>query len=154
MEIERNRRFHRQVNLTPLIDVVFLLIVFFMLSTSFVMSESMELILPSARKAQPTPVVPREEIMRFMVQPDGSITYREEFYSLKELDLMLQRILIDNPEQGILVLSSDQVSVQQLINVIDMINLAGGKRVQIDHFGKAGVGYDVQLEEGMPKELP
>ena len=36
MEIERGRRHSSSVNLTPLIDVVFLLIVFFMLSTSFV----------------------------------------------------------------------------------------------------------------------
>ena len=146
MEFDRTRRAKRQVNLTPLIDVVFLLIVFFMLSTSFVMSESLELVLPSVAQREEAKSKPKEDVMRLLVQPDGAVVYNDEYFSLNEMDTMLNIVLSQHPEQGILILSTDGTNVQQIIAVMDMINLAGGKRVRIDHFGKSDIGYDVKMD--------
>ena len=52
MDFERTSRRKLNLPLTPLIDVVFILIIFFMLTTSFMRIESLELLLPSAGKVK------------------------------------------------------------------------------------------------------
>lgn len=150
MEIERERRAARTVNLTPLIDVVFLLIVFFMLSTSFVMSESLELSLPSRGGAKKA-VQGDNRVMNLVVKQDGGINVSGKEYDITMLDTVLQKVIEKNPDQRMMILSTDNVSVQQLVAVMDMIYLIGGKQVQIDHYGREGAGFDVQLENYNPQ---
>lgn len=128
MQFERRQRRARAVNLTPLIDVVFLLIVFFMLSTSFVMSESLELSLPSGKAAS----VDSKEVMQMLVRQDGTILHDNQGYTLEELDVLLMSMLGSNPDQKILLLSGRDVNVQQLVSVMDLVYLNGGRNVQID----------------------
>lgn len=128
VDIVRTRRPNRSVNLTPLIDVVFLLIVFFMLSTSFVMSESMELSLPGDKKV--AKVLP--DVMRLYVLPHGKAQIDRKQYSMDELDGVLVERLAANPDQKILILSSKEVVVQELVTVMDLVYLNGGRNVQID----------------------
>ncbi len=128
MQFERQQRRARAVNLTPLIDVVFLLIVFFMLSTSFVMSESLELSLPSGKAAP----IDSKEVMQMLVRQDGTILHDSQSYTLEELDALLMSMLGSNPDQKILLLSGRDVNVQQLVSVMDLVYLNGGRNVQID----------------------
>lgn len=128
VDIVRGRRTKRTVNLTPLIDVVFLLIVFFMLSTSFVMSESLELTLPGDGKAKAV----TSDVMRLYVLPDGAAQVEAARYDMDALDSMLTKRLAANPDQKILILSSKGVDVQQLVTVMDLVYLNGGRNVQMD----------------------
>lgn len=141
MHIEREPRRSRAVNLTPLIDVVFLLIVFFMLSTSFVVSESLELNIPSSGPSTD----PGEDIWVLYVQEDGQVRSGNDHYSVSELDQQVRRKLSANPEQKMLVLAGAKTSVQQLVSVLDVIYVNGGRKVQIDHRAKT-TGAEVQLK--------
>lgn len=128
MDIPRESRRSQVVNLTPLIDVVFLLIVFFMLSTSFVVSESMELSIPedSARAVQAS------EVWVLRVDGQGRINDGDDTLSLKRFDAKLRKRLSADKEQKMLLLAGAETSVQQLVSVLDKIYLAGGRQVQID----------------------
>lgn len=128
MEFERRGRRAKGVNLTPLIDVMFCLVLFFMAATSFVMSESLELILPSGQTAQEKP----HSVMRMLVRQDGSTLVDGQSYALDDLDSLLINALGSNPEQPILLLSGRDVTVQQLVSVMDLVYLNGGRNVQID----------------------
>lgn len=129
MQIERQQRRAHAVNLTPLIDVVFLLIVFFMLSTSFVVSESMELDVPSSASVTELPPV-NSWVLR--VRADGRIYSDDEDYSVRELDKEIRLRLSENPDLPLIVLASDATDVQQLVTVLDVIYINGGRKVQID----------------------
>ena len=153
MDIERNRRPVRGISLTPLIDVMFFLIVFFMMSTSFVMSKSMELNLPSASQGKNKPgdgKASKDDAMLLRVQPDGAVTVAGKFYSLEALGSRLKEVLAAKPDQRFMILSTENVSVQQLVTVMDAIYLLGGKSVQIDRDGH-DVGFDVKIENYDPK---
>jgi len=152
MDFYRRPRNVRAINLTPLIDVVFQLIVFFMVSTSFVMSESMELSLPSSSKAKEK-IAQKDgnTVLKLLVQPDVRVKASGKLYTLDELDRVITKVLDKNPEQRIMILSSDHVSVQQLVAVMDLVNLDGGKYVHIDHAGRNDVGFDMQIEDYNPK---
>ncbi len=128
MEIERSARRSNAVNLTPLIDVVFLLIVFFMLSTSFVVSESMELSLPS----QGGKALVAKDVWVLRVSADGDIRDGADALSLQKLRGRVGERLKKTPDQNILLLAGEETSVQQLVSVLDMIYLAGGRQVQMD----------------------
>lgn len=146
MQFERQSRRASQINLTPLIDVVFLLIVFFMLSTSFVMSESMELLLPSSHAKSVT----TDEVMEMRVKPDGTVLMQDRVFDMNALDREIRDVLKTHPDQKILLLSTDGVKVQELVTVMDLIYVNGGRNVQIDHHynGKGpNLGHDVQLAE-------
>lgn len=152
MDIERNRRPVRNISLTPLIDVMFFLIVFFMMSTSFVMSKSMELNLPSqhGKNKQSEGKASKDDAMLLRVQQDGAVTVAGKFYSLEALGPRLKEVLAAKPDQRFMILSTENVSVQQLVTVMDAIYLLGGKSVQIDRDGH-DVGFDVQIENYDPK---
>ncbi|MBN66174.1 MAG: hypothetical protein CMM94_01215 [Rickettsiales bacterium] len=128
MELERQERRTQQIPLTPLIDVVFLLIVFFMLSTNFVMSESLELSLPSGQKKVTNP----DDVLRILITNDNRLRVGDSFMGYGELDAFLFDTVAEDPDTKILILSAEKVNVQQLVKVMDIVYLSGGRNVQID----------------------
>lgn len=130
MDFERTRRQFKEINLTALIDIVFHLMVFVMLTTTFVVSESMELSLPSGKAA---PVVAADaKVMRIKIVNDGSVVVEDQPMTLQGLNGTLANRLGDNPETRIAIFTTAGVSVQQLVAVMDAVYLTGGRNVQVD----------------------
>lgn len=128
MEFERRERFARHIDLTALVDIVFHLMIFFMLTTSFVVSESMELALPSDGAA----AVSQHEVTRIIVQRNGGLLIGNVPVTLEQLQSTLITSLGEQPNTRIIILSTPGVSVQELITVLDMVYFAGGRNVQVD----------------------
>lgn len=128
MEFERRERFARHIDLTALVDIVFHLMVFFMLTTSFVISESMELSLPSGTATS----VAQSEVTRIIVKQHGGLMLGSADISPDDLQSTLITTLAGNPDSRIVILSTPGVSVQELIAVLDMVYFAGGRNVQVD----------------------
>ena len=128
MNIERNARKPRQIGLTPLIDVVFLLIIFFMLSTSFIRTESMELSFPKGTEVEEKKTT---DIIRIYIHDDNRLFLGDREMNTTELKAQLRKALFENAERGILLLSGDAVSTQRLVSVMDDIYLMGGSNVSV-----------------------
>ena len=129
MEIERNRKRVEEINLTALIDIVFHLMVFVMLTTTFVVSESMELSLPSGKSSGDSA---HSKAMRLVLISDGAIVVDGEKMEGEGLNSALVERLGNNPETKIAIFTTESVNVQQLVKVMDMVYLAGGHNVQVD----------------------
>ncbi len=127
MVFERSFRHTRSVAMTPLIDVVFLLLIFFMLSTSFVRTESMELSLPSGIGEY----FEKKKVVLVYVGNDGKLYIGNQHVSEGRLGRRIGQLLKDDPNRSILLLAADKVSVQKLVTVMDWIYLAGGKNVSV-----------------------
>lgn len=128
MEFERTRKPFEEVNLTALIDIVFHLMVFVMLTTTFVVSESMELSLPSGKSQAESTV----RAMRILLVSDGSMVVDGEHLEGDALNTALVNRLGNDPDTKIAIFTTPSVTVQQLVNVMDMVYLAGGHNVQVD----------------------
>ena len=128
MHIEREARKARQVPLTPLIDVVFLLLVFFMLSSTFTRSESLELVLPPAAGGG---AAEEGRLLQVFVARDGSIYLGRRAVNKEQLVKTLKNTFKKFPDVGVLLLSGPRVSVQQIITVMDHIYLAGSKNLSV-----------------------
>jgi len=126
IDFQRNDPGVRELPLVPMIDVVFILIIFFMLTTSFMKMESMELLLPSAISGKKVNAV---NMAHIYLHGDGRITYGQRPVDKMELKRTLESIFASYPEQRTVVLVGDEVSLQALVDVMDIVYLAGGKNV-------------------------
>lgn len=128
MESERNFDFARtsrrtlNLPLTPLIDVVFILIIFFMLTTSFMRIESLELMLPSAGKS-----AAKKEVTHIFIKENGEIILGRREVDPDELSETLERLFEGDPTASVMILSAEGVTMQQLVAVMDRVSAAGGK---------------------------
>ena len=127
MDFARRRRHMFDINLIPLIDIVFHIMVFVILTTTFVVSESMELSLPSG-KANPTIA----DVTRILIAPSGDITVNQQPVTQDSLTAYLANKLGEDPESKIAIFTTPGVSVQQLVKVMDTVYLTGGRNVQVD----------------------
>jgi biopolymer transport protein ExbD len=134
MEFERSTRGKlRALQLTPLIDVMFILIIFFMLTTSFMKIESLELMLPAAG---PVPAAPKQEAMHLFIDADGEMILGQRKVSQEELTESLTRMFSEDSATKIVLLTADEVSMQQLVNVMDRVYMAGGRSLFVRKWEK------------------
>ncbi|MEO9591187.1 ExbD/TolR family protein [Rhodopirellula bahusiensis] len=113
------------LSLTPLIDVVFLLLIFFLVTSEFEDEERrLDIVLPSATSAVPMTSKPREVVVD--INADGTVFLRGKATPLKELELLLQKAVASNPTNQTVVIRADQnASFQPVVNVMDVCNRTG-----------------------------
>lgn len=122
MEFERSTRRSLNLPLTPLIDVVFILIIFFMLTTSFMRIESLELMLPSVGKADD-----KKEVTHIFIRENGEMILGKRNVEPDELSETLVRLFSQDPSSPIMLLTAEGVTMQQLVAVMDRVTASGGK---------------------------
>src|SRR4051812_5840457 len=114
MEFVRRSRKVQELNLTPLVDIILMLVIFFMISTSFVASESMELSLPSGKADTAT-----AQATRILIQPGGDVEVEGRRMENDGLNAYLAQVLARNSDEKIAIFTTPGVSVQQLVSVMD-----------------------------------
>lgn len=116
-----------EVNISPLIDLVFLLLIFFMVTTSFVRETGIDVQRPSASSATLT----ENGNILIAVSDSGELHYDGRKIDLRSVRSHISRALAQNPE-GSVVIVADKVSYTgTVIRVMDQCRLAGAKRVSI-----------------------
>jgi len=109
-----------RVSLTPLIDVVFILLVFFMLASSLLQWRSIELDASARTAAAPS----REKSVIVDVRTDG-IRIGNETVALDTLSRRLEAKIAEKPDQRVLVRPAEGVLLQDAIIVLDRLKAAG-----------------------------
>lgn len=129
MLAQRQRRVAR-IALTPLVDVVFILLLFFLLTSVFSTETSLELSVAESRVANTTD---RESPppVRLLVGDDDSVTVDGERYTL-DSDGLFAAISAGNDSSGTFtVTASSTVTVQQLITALDLLVSAGATNIDV-----------------------
>ncbi len=144
MYFARTERRTRPIPLTPLIDVVFLLIVFFMLSTTFIRIEAMELGLPGTEggKAGAAGKPP----LLIDIAGNGKVYWQRELVLPTTLRAKLEAELQRDPGRKVLVRSGKGITVQKLVSVLDIAYLAGVKDVAVDKWDERDLPIPVSAE--------
>lgn len=128
MYFERALRKTRPIPLTSLIDIMFFLLLFFMLSTSFVRNESLELTLPGNVPIKNTDV---QKLTQVYVNQEGATYLGREEMSEEKLIKHIRTVLQEHADMNILLLSGPNVNVQQMITVMDRLYIAGAKNLSV-----------------------
>ena len=124
--IARPRRRRQADQLTPLIDVVFILLVFFMLASSFLDWRSIVLSAPSAGAASAA----MEGALLVEVRAQG-LRLSGRPVTLEELESRVRSRLADKPDQAVFLKPSAGVPLQRAVAVLDRLSAAGATRLSL-----------------------
>jgi biopolymer transport protein ExbD len=120
-----------QLNLTPMLDIVFNLLIFFMVGTRFTdMERQFDVQLPETGQAQPLTSPPDEIVVN--VFDDGRIVVRQKTLTLEELETLLKTARGRFADQAVLI-RGDGRGVYQ--NVMDVLSAC--HRARITNFSLA-----------------
>jgi biopolymer transport protein ExbD len=113
------------LSLTPLIDVVFLLLIFFLVTSRFEEEERrLNIVLPSATSAAPMIHRPREIVVD--VDAQGNIYLRGQPTDYEELRRLLASAVVNHPiHQSVIIRADANASFQPVVNVMDLCNQTG-----------------------------
>ena len=106
------------LNLTPMIDIVFLLIIFFMVGTKFAeMERDIDLKVPTVKDSGALTDAPRRKTVH--VYRDGTILFDRRDVTLKQLAGELRRAREEYPKMGILIRGDGRGSFQRVAEVLN-----------------------------------
>jgi biopolymer transport protein ExbD len=134
IEFERRQRKHNHINLTPLVDVVFLLLLFFMLTSHFVSSPVIKIALPESKTSEPEV---KEEVL-ITVGKDSQIFIDQAPVTLSGLQYNLQEKLKKLKKPAVRIKADREARLGLVVNVVDEIRLSGAGGFSIETEKKAG----------------
>src|SRR5277367_3035111 len=117
-----SRRGHstmNELNITPLLDLVFVLLVIFIITTPQ-MINSLEMSLPSSQKPPP-PDPNKPKVNRVVVDENGAVFLNNEFVPDASLMAKFKTLLAEDPDPKVVVKGSDDVEYQGMIKVLDAL---------------------------------
>ena len=122
---ERKNRIQVQIPLTGLIDIVFLLLIYFLLTTNFMVDEGIKIKLPQARASAPQ----TEEVITVYVDTEGRVYLgTQEVSHAKLFDLLKNKIGTD--DNSLVVVRADRaVILNKAVKVMDIAKAAGAGRL-------------------------
>jgi len=132
MKLNLRPRTHPEVNLTSLIDVVFLLLIFFMVSTSFVKQSQISINLPQAGSAVVEPEIPDQ--IDVMITETGTflINGRELINSRVEtIRNALQKVSGGNNDLPLTISADANAKHQDVVSAMDVAGRLGFTRISI-----------------------
>jgi len=116
-----------ELNMGPLIDLVFLLLIFFLVTTTFVKETGLEVHRPTAKTAE------RKEKSTILigVSKEGTIYMENRIIDIRSVRANVEKLLSENPEAGVIVVADKQSKTGVVVNVIDQCRLAGAQGVSV-----------------------
>lgn len=129
MQFRRRLKPQVNVNLVPMIDVVFQLVIFFMVSSTFILTPGITIIFPSSTTSEP---VAMSKIVVTVVSRE-EVYFNKEKYGIRELDEKLSSITEEERSDiKTVVLEGDRgISYSLLIEVLDLLRRNGFKGINL-----------------------
>ena len=128
IEFARRKRNHQHINLTPLVDVVFLLLLFFMLTSHFVAAPTIKIALPDSKTSEPEV---KEEVV-ITVAKDGVLFLDKDPIMLTGLQYSLQEKLKKMKKPSVRIKADREAMLGVVVNVVDEIRLSGAGAFSIE----------------------
>jgi biopolymer transport protein ExbD len=117
-----------RIEMLPLIDVVFLLLVVFIYAMlSMAVHRGMPVALPTSTTAQPD----THAVVAVTVTADGDIFVDQKPVALEDLKMALERLAADDMGTGVLLFADRQLPYQALFRVLDQVRRAGLHRISL-----------------------
>jgi biopolymer transport protein ExbD len=107
-----------ELNITPLLDLVFVLLVIFIITTPQLVN-NLEMTLPSGKPPPPNKEKPK--ITRIEVSANSQITLNGQVVTVAQLKERLAALKADNPDLPVVVKGSDEVEYQGMVAVLDTL---------------------------------
>ncbi|MBW1988562.1 MAG: biopolymer transporter ExbD [Deltaproteobacteria bacterium] len=116
-----------QLDIAPLIDMIFILLIFFLVTTSFVKETGVEVNRPVAATAASGPATG----VLVAVTSSGEIFMENEAVPLEVVQARVERALAENPKAGVMVVADENSRTGLAVRVMDACRRAGAEDVAL-----------------------
>ena len=116
-----------EIDMTPMLDVVFIMLIFFIVTTSFVKESGVVVDKPYA----PTAIKKKNASIFIAIKGEGTIWVSKKEVDVKNLRALIEDIKLENPDGQIVIQSDKRAKNGILLKVIDAVKAAGVKDVSV-----------------------
>jgi len=118
---------NNEINITPMLDVVFILLIFFIVTTSFVKETGIDINRPSAATAEKK----SKGNILIAIKPNGDIWIDNRNIDVRAVRANIQRLKARFPQSSVIIQSDKDARTGVLVKVMDQIRLAGVQNISI-----------------------
>ena len=136
MRLRNRQDTDQNIDISPLIDMVFILLIFFMVSTTFVKDMKLDLDRPAA----PSATTASTKAIRLYIDSNGDTYMDGEPVQIWVIQSRLRDQLKTMTAKAVLVVTDDNVPAGRLVEVVDQARLAGASDVGVATVEEAGAG--------------
>lgn len=116
-----------EIDMTPMIDMIFILLIFFIVTTSFVKESGIDVNRPTAHSAERK----ADTSIMIAISETGEIWLDRRQIQMDAIVAHVERLHAENPEGGVVVVADQNANTGLLVQVIDRARLAGVSNVSI-----------------------
>ncbi len=127
------RRKHREsdeaiINVTPMLDIVFIMLIFFIVTTSFVKEFAIDMSRPSN---EPPKTEKLSEVIFVRIDDTGQIFVRDRLTDIRAVRANIVSGLAQKPDASVVVAAARDADVGILVRVVDQARIAGAQQVSL-----------------------
>jgi biopolymer transport protein ExbD len=115
------------LDMSPLIDMVFILLIFFVVTSTFTRETGVEITKPQAQSAA---MLEKENIL-IAITREGTIHINERQVDMAAMKDILSQIIQRNPDREAVLIADKASQTGMLVQVMDACNVSGVKKVSI-----------------------
>ena len=127
MQFERNHRGSGDINITPLIAMVFLLLIFFLLTSSFIIDRGIKIYLPKTVSSETSP----DKRITVAIDSAGAVFVDQEPVLIDSLLDKLKNVYEKKETQTVFLKADKQNRVDILVQVMDIIKQSGSQKMNL-----------------------
>jgi len=116
-----------EIDMTPMLDIVFIMLIFFIVTTSFVKESGVTVSTPQAQTASQ-----QDNVNIFIaITATGEVWIDRRPVDPRSVRAIVARLHADNPEGSVIIQSDEEASTRMLVEVMDQVRLAGVEGIAI-----------------------
>ncbi len=116
-----------ELDMTPMLDVVFIMLIFFIVTTSFVKESGITVNTPKAKTAST-----QEDANVFIaINQEGEIWIDKRVVDVRAVRAVVARLHAEKPLAAVVIQSDDNTTTRLLVAVMDQVRLAGVEKIAI-----------------------
>lgn len=116
-----------EINITPMLDVVFIMLIFFIVTASFVKETGIDVNRPDATTAKPK----EKANILIAIDPNGGIWIDRRKIDIRAVRANIERLKAENPQGSVVIQADKKAVTETLIAVMDAARQAGVYNVSI-----------------------
>ena len=116
-----------EINITPMLDIVFIMLIFFIVTTSFTKETGATIVKPEAEQA----VSLRNGTILVGVKSNDDIWMSKRLIELREVRSMVEQAKAENPKGSVVIVADKDSRIGTVTQVMDQVKLAGVQGIAI-----------------------
>lgn len=116
-----------EINITPMLDIVFIMLIFFIVTTSFTKETGAIINKPVADQA----VALRSGTILIGIRSNDDIWMNKRLIELREVRSLVERAKAENPEGSVVIVADKESRIGVVTQVMDQVKMAGVQGISI-----------------------